>query len=101
MKDFAVRRLGENGAEEWRLYIGFTEKPSESGGLINCYGCALVQHDGKKKWFNYLFGHSADWNIVTELIVTPVRKQPVKPEVLCEVGTQIVNSIRDFIIRGN
>ncbi len=101
MKDFAVRKLGPNGAEDWQLYIGFTEKRSENGGLINCYGCALVFLNGQKKWFNYLFGHSADWNIVTELSLSPVQKHSVAPDTLCEVGTQIVNCIREFIIQGN
>ena len=101
MKDFVVMRQGVDGKKAWQMYIGFRQSSFVNDGLISCFGCALVQIDEKQEWFNYLFDHSPDWNIVTNLVLSPVKEPRVNSDDLDDVGTQIINNIRDFIARGN
>ena len=101
MKDFVVMRLGADGQKTWQMHIGFKQKRFGNDSMVICYGCASVLLGKKPHWFNYLFDHSPDWNIVTNLTVTPVTKYRINADQLCEVGTQIINNIIEFIVREN
>jgi len=103
MEDFTVKRLdGPNGKHGWYMYIGFTEMPGEINGNVDCSGVALVVPDGKTEyWFNYSFYHSWDWNVVKDMIIRPAKKYDLSRENLCEVGSDIVHHILEFICMRN
>ena len=101
MKDFVVTRLGPDGKKTLEMHIGFRQTRFGNDSMVICYGCASVLLDKKRHWFNYLFDHSLDWNVVTNLAVTPITKCLINADQLCEVGTQIINNIIEFIVREN
>jgi len=101
MKDFVVLRSGANGKKTRQMYIGFRQNSFVNEGMVSCFGCALISLDKKEEWFNYLFDHSPDWDVVTNLVLTPVKKRHVNSYELQQVGTQIITNIKDFITRCN
>ena len=101
MKDFVVTRLGADGQKKVEMHIGFRQTRFGNDSMVICYGCASIFLDQKQHWFNYLFDHSPDWNVVTNLAVTPITKYRINADQLCEVGTQIINNIIEFIVREN
>ena len=104
MEDFTVKRLdGPNGKNGWYMYIGFSERPKENSSIIDCSGTVLVLPDGKTEhWFNYSFAHSWDWNEITAMRITPVRKSnKLSIDDLYKVSSDIVHHILDFICMRN
>ena len=103
MEDFTVKRLdGPNGKHGWYMYIGFCEKTSKNDPMIDCYGIALLLRDGKKRyWFNYSFNHSRDWNEITNITLRPAKKYQLSLDNLCEVSSDIIHHILDFISMRN
>ena len=103
MEDFTVKRLGgPNGKKGWYMYIGFTEKPKKNNSMIDCHGIALVLPDGETEcWFNYSFGHSRDWNEITDMILKPAQKYKLSMDKLGELGSDIVHNILEFICMRN
>lgn len=102
MRDFIVKNFDDLHGKDWYMHIGFTDVPHRQGNLHECYGAALVLVDGKKKcWFGYSFGHSSDWNTITDMTVRPIKKYKLSFDEICEVGSDIVFHIQQFIVQGN
>ena len=102
MKDFTVSRYGPNGKDKWYMYIGFTDRRTDDHRIVNCFGSAMVWFDGSNEClFNYWFDHSADWQEISQMVLAPAEKNLLQTDQLCQVGSYIVNNIKDFISQGN
>ena len=100
MRDFIVKNFDDLHGKDWYMHIGFTDVPHRQGNLHECYGAALVLVDGKKKcWFGYSFGHSSDWNTITDMTVRPIKKYKHKFEDILEDGSEIDNHNQQFMVQ--
>ncbi len=102
MKDFTVSRFGKNGKKEVQAYIGFEDRPSNDHNLILCYGSALVLLDGTHEFsLGYWFGHTANWDQVTEMILNPFKENILNKREMDKIGNAIIRYIREFISQAN